>query len=65
MRKTTTINYYNKKLLSLISKYFFNMIITKRCCNSCKNTGKNYSLYHFIPLNIDITVINPKNKAIK
>ena len=53
--------YYNKKLLSLISSYFFNMIKTKRQCMSCNQIGNNYSLYHFIPLNIEFLLKNNPN----
>ena len=46
--------YYNKKLLSLMSRDFFNMIKTRSECKNCGNIGNYYTLYHFIPLNIEI-----------
>ena len=46
--------YYNKKLLSLMSRYFFNLIKTKSVCQNCGFIGNYYTFYHFIPLNIEI-----------
>ena len=48
------INIYNKKLLSLMSRNFFNTILTRRQCNNCGSIGLYFSMMHFVPLNVDI-----------
>ena len=48
------LNCYNKKLLSLISRNFFNIIKIKKECKICKNVGYSFSMINFIPYNVDI-----------
>ena len=49
------INIYNKKLLSLMTRNFFNIMLTKKQCNNCGKIGLNFSMLHFVPINIDIS----------
>ena len=48
------LNCYNKKLLSLISRNFFNIIKIKKECKICQNVGYSFSMINFIPYNVDI-----------
>ena len=48
------LNSYNKKLLSLISRNFFNIIKIKKECKNCKKVGYSFSMFNFIPYNVDI-----------
>ena len=48
------LNSYNKKLLSLISRNFFNIIKIKKECKNCQNVGYSFSMLNFIPYNVDI-----------
>ena len=50
------LNAYNKKLLSLISRNFFNIIKIKKECKNpgCNNVGYSFSMFNFIPFNVDI-----------
>ena len=48
------INAYSKKLLSLISKNFFNMIKVRKECQDCHQVGYSYTMLHFIPFNIKL-----------
>jgi hypothetical protein len=50
------LHYYNKRILSLISRDFFNVIKTKKEClnQGCGNIGFYYSMLYFIPFNVDI-----------
>ena len=45
---------YNKRLLSLISRNFFSILKTERQCKKCNYIGFNYTMIHFIPINLDI-----------
>ena len=53
---TLYINAYNKRLLSLISKNFFNIIEIKQECKNpgCNNVGYSFSMQNFIPFNVNI-----------
>ena len=50
------LNTYNKKLLSIISRNFFNMIKIKRECKNqgCNFVGYSFSMFNFIPFNLEI-----------
>ena len=48
------INSYNKKLNSIISRNFFNMIKIRRECSNCHQVGYYFSMLHFIPFNVKI-----------
>ena len=50
------LNSYNKKLLSLISRNFFNSIKIKKECKNCKSVGYSFSMFNFIPFNVDILI---------
>ena len=45
---------YNLKILSIISRYFFSYIKTKKTCLQCGNTRCYFSKIYFIPININI-----------
>ena len=45
---------YNKRLLSLISRNFFSIVKLTKICQVCKNENYYFSLYHFIPFNVEI-----------
>ena len=48
------INIYNSRLSSLISKNFLSVLKTKKQCNKCGIIGLYYSMFHFIPFNVDL-----------
>ena len=48
------INSYNNRIYSFISRNFFSVIITKKECMNCGNSGCYFSMFYFIHLNIDI-----------
>jgi hypothetical protein len=50
------INAYNKRLLSLISRNFFNIIEIKQECKNpgCNSVGYSFSMQNFIPFNVNI-----------
>ena len=48
------LNSYNKRLLSLISRNFFNIIKTKKECFVCRNQSFSFSMFDFIPFNVEI-----------
>ena len=45
---------YSKKLYSVISRNFFNMIKVRRECSICHHVGYSFSMLHFIPFNVKI-----------
>ena len=50
------INTYSKRLLSLISRNFFNIMEIKQECKNpgCNYVGYSFSMLNFIPLNVNI-----------
>ena len=48
------IGLYNIKELSLISRNFYNYIITDIICEKCNDSGRHFSQAYFLPLNVDI-----------
>ena len=48
------INIYNKRLLSLISRNFFSIIRTRKKCTGCGIIQSSFSMFHFIPFNVEI-----------
>jgi len=58
------LNAYNKKLLSLISRNFFNIIKIKKECKNpgCNNVGYSFSMFNFIPFNVDILTHQSQKK---
>ena len=56
------INSYNNRIFSLISRNFFSVVITKKECMNCGNSGNFFSMFYFIHLNIDILSKKCQNK---
>jgi hypothetical protein len=52
------INTYSKRLLSLISRNFFNLLEIKQECKTpgCNYVGYSFSMFNFIPFNVNILV---------
>ena len=48
------LSIYNKRILSLISKNFFNFIITDLRCEKCNDVGHSFSQTLIIPFNVQI-----------
>ena len=48
------IEVYNKRILSLISRNFKNIIKTKKKCMVCNSEGNSFSMTNYIPFNINI-----------
>ena len=50
------ISTYNKRLLSLISRNFFNIMEIKQACKNpgCNYVGYSFSMLNFIPFNVNI-----------
>ena len=48
------MNAYNKRLLSLISRNFLNVIKTKRVCMACDKDLNTFSFSNYIPIDVDI-----------
>ena len=56
------IEVYNKRVLSLISKNFMNIIKTKRkcTCEGCGSEKNSFSMLNYIPFNVNILTKNKK-----
>ena len=56
--------YYNRKILSFISRNFFSVIRTKRECLNmgCRNQNCYFSMLYFIPFNVEILSQKLKTK---
>ena len=56
--------YYNRRILSFISRNFFSVIRTKRVCLNmgCENSNCYFSMLYFIPFNVDILSQKLKTK---
>ena len=52
------IEVYNKRILSLISRNFINIIKTKKKCMICNNEFNYFSLLNYIPFNVNILTKN-------
>ena len=51
---------YNKRILSLISRNFINIIKTKRKCMYCNKVGNSFTMINYIPFNVNILTRNNK-----
>ena len=52
------IEVYNKRILSLISRNFINIIKTKKKCMVCNNEINSFSMLNYIPFNVNILTKN-------
>jgi serine/threonine protein kinase len=52
------IEVYNKRILSLISRNFINIIKTKRKCMFCSKEGNSFTMLNYIPFNVNILTRN-------
>ena len=52
---------YNKRILSLISRNFINIIKTKKKCMFCINERNYFSMINYIPFNVSILTKNSNN----
>ena len=52
---------YNKRIQSLISRNFINLIKTKRKCMFCNSEKNSFTMINYIPFNVNILTKNSNN----